>query len=144
MNQEEITQYLKGTSWRGHFTALPQTGLKITSSIRIEFLSHLSANGALLYFHELTGNAPAALKYDDKAYEFTPRALKLMTSPKPNTAVGTISIFEPASSPTEESELEKLPNRPARKTLENVEVSVNKALKIIASIPGVVELVYEL
>jgi hypothetical protein len=141
MNEEErITQLLRGTAWQGSFTA--QTSpLPITRPFRIVFLSELSADGALLYFHRLMGDVPAGI--EDKACEFTPRALKLETSSVPNSAVGTIFVFECAKSEAEESKLAN--SRTAKKTLKNVKIFIEPdgALKIIAHI-AVADVTYQL
>ena len=135
MSAERITQLLRCTAWQGNFTALQKTG-----PLRIVFLSELSADGALLYFHRLMGDGPTEIMGLDEACEFTPRALKLETSPAPNSADGTISVFQCAGSETEESELETKINRPAIASVKNVRISISSdenTLEIIAPIAGV-------
>lgn len=88
MDEKVITQLLRGSARQGNFTALQKT-----TSLRIVFLPELSADGALLYFHRLTGNVPTEIKDVDKPCEFTQRALKLESSSRPNSASGTISVF---------------------------------------------------
>jgi hypothetical protein len=142
MNAEELTRFLRGTAWQGSLTALGKTG-----SIRIVFLSRLSVDGALLYFHRLMGDIPAVIKnVDDKACEFTPRALKLEDSSAPNSAEGTISVFRCAGSEDEERELAKKIDRDDIADVRNVRISISsdeKALEIIAPIKGV-EVTYKL
>jgi len=137
---DELTRLLRDTAWQGSVTARGQTG-----SIRIVFLSRLSVDGALLYFHRLMGDIPAVIKDVDKACKFTPRALKLEDSSASNSPVGTLSVFPCADSETEERELEKKIDRPARK-VPNVLISISpdeNVLEIIALIAGV-EVTYKL
>jgi hypothetical protein len=141
MAAEELTQSLRGTAWQGSFTALGKT-----SALRIVFLSKLSVDGALLYFHRLMGNVPVEIEGLDRACKFTPRMLKLETSSASNSASGTISVFKCADSEREESELEKDINRHPVGTVRDVRVSISasaNALEIIANIKGI-EVTYKL
>jgi hypothetical protein len=128
MNEEGIAQ-LRGTAWQGN---VAKSG--VTCGIRIVFLSESPADGALLYFHKLMGDAPTLIKIDDKGCDHTPRALKLMPSSDPNSADGAISIFKCEDTEEDESKLEKQTNRHAIFPPRNANLSLSpdgNVLKII-------------
>lgn len=113
-----VIQALQGTQWQGTFSYPGSVG-----SIRINFLSDLSASDDLRYFHTLVGSGvpTEVLGTVDKACQFTPRSIHLTPGPEAGTETGTILIYACADS----AAIEKSRNNNSKRT-ELVKVPISQ------------------
>ena len=133
----DLTEALRGSTWQGVYNAL---GIK--HPMRIAFLTDLSADSQLQYFHKTFGRGlvPWVLGRFDSPCEFTPRALALH-GPNSNSVIGgRISVYQCAANIDAELGLEASLNRIANATVTVKQIAMSsdgQSLLIKASVKGI-------
>lgn len=131
----ETIKLLKNSAWEGTFNSL------LPGTIRIAFLSNLSAKGELQYFHKVDGSIVISdiVGPLDGACDFTPRAISLKSDSPDKPLNGTISVFSCAKTLEDELHLENDTNRKASFNVEVIEFNLTDkdTLHIVASIKGI-------